>query len=222
MAIKTFCTKNRFVFLLIALAVLLLGYPYPADTRLGAFIGGMISLLLMLASVYTVWVHRRVFIVSCGLMLVTAVLSIHSLIAGTRGDPLVEGAFSVFYAYMTVVIFLEVIRTEQVRLDTIYGTVCVYLLIGVTFGTLYDLIETLHPGSFQWHIVTENGSSLGWRQLIFYSFMTLTTVGYGDITPVTSQAQSLAIVEGTLGVLYVAVLIARIVGIYSGENKLSG
>ncbi len=137
-----------------------------------------------------------------------------SLVAGSRGNPLVEGAFSVFYAYMTVVIFLEVLGTDQVRRDTIYGAVCVYLLIGLTFGSLYDLIETLYPGSFRANVIADPAQHLGWRKLIFYSFMTLTTVGYGDITPVTSPAQSLAIAEGTLGVLYVAVLIARIVGIY--------
>ena len=105
MTINAYCVKNRFVFLLIALSIVLLGYPYLADTPAGAFWGGMISLLLMIASVYTVWGRKRVFIFACGLMLVTATLSIMGLVAGSRGDPLIEGAFSVFYAYMTIVIF---------------------------------------------------------------------------------------------------------------------
>jgi len=60
--------------------------------------------------------------------------------------------------------------------------------------------------------------SIGFRLLLFFSFMTLTSIGYGDITPVTDQAQSLAIIEGVLGVLYVAVLIARIVNAYQGDK----
>ena len=93
------------------------------------------------------------------------------------------------------------------------------MLIGLTFGSLYDLIETLYPGSFRANIIADPSLHLGWRKLIFFSFMTLTTVGYGDITPVTSIAQSLAIAESTLGVLYVAILIARIVGIYISSNE---
>ena len=93
--------------------------------------------------------------------------------------------------------------------------VCVYLLIGVTFGTLYDFIETVEPESFRINIPAEGDSKIGWRQLIFFSFMTLTSIGYGDITPVTFQSQSLASIEGVIGVMYVAVLIARMVGIHS-------
>ena len=58
-------------------------------------------------------------------------------------------------------------------------------------------------------------ADIRWRTLIFFSFMTLTTVGFGDITPATPQAQSLTSIEGVIGVLYVAVLIARVVGIYA-------
>ena len=57
------------------------------------------------------------------------------------------------------------------------------------------------------------------RQLLYFSFMTLTTIGYGDITPLIAQTQSLAILEGVLGVLYVAVLIARIVNAYGGRRE---
>lgn len=68
---------------------------------------------------------------------------------------------------------------------------------------VYDLVETLAPGSF-------NGSQeLQWEQLLYFSFVTLTTLGYGEITPVTGQAQSIVIIETTMGVMYMAVLVAR-------------
>jgi hypothetical protein len=85
----------------------------------------------------------------------------------------------------------------------------------MTFGSLYDLIETLHPGSFQINVDTVGPAEIRWRTLIFFSFMTLTTIGLGDVTPVTTQAQSLVSIEGVMGVLYVAVPIARVVGIYA-------
>ena len=95
--------------------------------------------------------------------------------------------------------------------DTLSGAVSVYLLIGIVFAQLYDLVETLQPGSFSAAFL-EPEASPGWTFLLFYSFMTLTTVGYGDITPATDATRSLAILEGTIGVLYVAILIARLLG----------
>ncbi len=89
----------------------------------------------------------------------------------------------------------------------------VYLLIGITFGSLYDLVETIEPGSFRLNFYGTD-DTVGFRRLLFFSFMTLTSIGYGDITPATDQAQSLAILEGVAGVLYVAVLVARVVNAY--------
>ncbi len=206
--------------MLIALSVLLVGYPYLQDNEFGAFLGGLISLVLLISSVYVVRTRRGIFTGALVLALAAASTSAVALARGGRGNPLVEGAFSLFYAYMTIAIFLEVIKTRRISADTILGIVCVYLLIGVTFGTLYDLIESLQPGSFHLNASTGGGERIGWRTLIFFSFMTLTTVGYGDIIPATSQAQSLAIIEGVIGVLYVAVLIARIVGIYSQTDRM--
>ena len=92
-------------------------------------------------------------------------------------------------------------------------------MTGCTFGTLYDFIESLKPGSFRMNVPIDADSKIGWRYLIFFSFMTLTSIGYGDITPVTFQSQSLASLEGVIGVMYVAVLIARMVGIHSQTSQ---
>jgi hypothetical protein len=206
---------NRFGLLLIALVALLLGYPYFENTRTGAFIGGVTSLLALIGGVYAVRANRRTFGVALALALATAAASARAFSSGVRGDSVVEATFSAFYAFTTVAVFFEVIKTRRVTSDTLYGAVCVYLLVGMTFGSLYDLIETLHPGSFQINVDTGGPAEIRWRTLIFFSFMTLTTIGLGDVTPVTMQTQSLVSIEGVIGVLYVAVLIARVVGIYA-------
>jgi hypothetical protein len=205
----------RFWLLLIALAALLIGYPYFENTRTGAFLGGVASLLALTGGVYAVRAHRWTFRMALALALATAAASATAFAGGARGHPVVEATFSAFYAFLTVAVFLEVIKTRRVTADTMYGTVCVYLLVGMTFGSLYDLIETLHPGSFVINVDVGELVKVRWRTLIYFSFMTLTTIGFGDITPVTAQAQSLAAMEGVIGVLYVAVLIARVVGIYA-------
>lgn len=206
---------HRFWLLLIALTALLIGYPYFENTRTGSFLGGATSILALTGGVYAVRTHRWSFRLALALALATAAASVTAFVGGTRGNPVVEATFSAFYAFLTIAVFFEVIKTRRVTSDTMYGTVCVYLLVGMTFGSLYDLIETLQPGSFQFNVDTNGPAQIRWRSLIYFSFMTLTTIGLGDITPATAQAQSLVAIEGVIGVLYVAVLIARIVGIYS-------
>lgn len=205
---------RRFGLLLIALVALLIGYPYFENTRTGAFLGGVTSLLALTGGVYAARTNRWTFGVALVLALATTAASARAFLGGVRGDAVVEATFSAFYAFMTVAVVFEVIRTRRVTSDTMYGAVCVYLLVGMTFGSLYDLIETLHPGSFQINVDTAGPAEIRWRTLIYFSFMTLTTIGLGDVTPVTTQAQSLVSIEGVMGVLYVAVLIARVVGIY--------
>ena len=206
---------HRFWLLLIALMVLLVGYPYFENTRTGAFLGGVTSLLALTGGVWAIRTNRWSFRIALVLALATAAASATAFVGGARGNPVVEATFSAFYAFLTVAVFFEVITTRRVTADTMYGTVCVYLLVGMTFGSLYDLIETLQPGSFQVNVDTGGLVEIRWRTAIYFSFMTLTTIGFGDISPVTAQAQSLVAIEGIIGVLYVAVLVARIVGIYA-------
>jgi len=203
--------SGRFLWLLVALVGLLVAYPWFGDTPGGAALGGIVALAVLTTAVYAVRTHRALFSISLVLAVVAAVGDVTAFIAGTRGHPFVEGAFAAFYAFTTACMFAEVVRRQTVTQDTIHGVLCVYLMLGVTFGTLYDFLETIHPGSFATEAIE---GRLGFRSLIYFSFMTLTTVGYGDITPDTHVAQSLTILESSTGVLFVAVLVARIIGIY--------
>jgi hypothetical protein len=206
---------HHFWLLLVALAALLIGYPYFDNSRTGAFLGGVTSLLTLTGAIFAVRTNRWVFGIAVALALATVAASAKAFLGGVRGDWAVEATFTAFYAFIAVAVFIEVIRTRHVGSDTMYGAVCVYLLVGMAFGSLYDLIETLHPGSFQINVETAGPAEIRWRALIFFSFMTLTTIGLGDVTPTTVQAQSLTSIEGVIGVLYLAVLIARIVGMYA-------
>jgi flagellar biosynthesis protein FliR len=103
--------------------------------------------------------------------------------------------------------------------DTISGAVCGYLLMGVVFGFLYGIIALLYPGSFivAGKTIQPEPSSFDYHHeiinLIYYSFVTLATVGYGDITPASAPARALAMIEAGAGQFYVAILIARLVSI---------
>jgi len=79
---------------------------------------------------------------------------------------------------------------------------------------IYVLIERLHPGSFFINPAYRTGTPIDGSDFLYYSYTTLTTLGYGDIVPVTSQARSVSIVEAIIGVMYLAIIISRLVGLY--------
>lgn len=108
------------------------------------------------------------------LTLIVIILSVWAFVSGIRGHPLVEAAFFLFYALTTIVIFVEVIREKEVTRNILIGIVCAYLLIGTAFATLFDLVETIRPGSFQFNTINAGDAPMRWRNLLYYSFTTLT------------------------------------------------
>lgn len=120
----------------------------------------------------------------------------------------------IVFSYIVAVIFLYLIRQEEVTADMIMAAASEYMLIGIMFSYIYSLIEAVYPGSFNLQ------SSQGDPSVFFYfSFVTLTTTGYGDILPVSVQARSFAILEQVTGQLFVAVLVARLVGLYTARKQ---
>ncbi len=101
--------------------------------------------------------------------------------------------------------------------ETLYGAVAAYLQLGLTWGQSYVLVELLRPGSFRSMI--DPGGSAAWPDLMFLSFITLTSVGYGDLVPVSGHARSLAMLEAITGQMYLAVFIARLVGLHGQRRK---
>ncbi len=107
------------------------------------------------------------------------------------------------------VLLTEVLSTGPVTPNRIQGAIAVYLLFGIGWAHAYHLAELVHPGSFNY----TGGQMTGVSDWIYFSFVTLSTVGYGDITPVRPIARSLAMGEAMAGQLYLAVLIARLVAL---------
>jgi len=103
-------------------------------------------------------------------------------------------------------------RGAKVDAEHLCAALSAYLLAGIYFGLLYWALEQIHPGS----IVATNFSRTG---AIYYSFVTLATIGYGDIVPRTDVARGLAIIEGIGGQLFLAVLVARLLSLYSGSAR---
>jgi hypothetical protein len=116
-----------------------------------------------------------------------------------------------FLIFVTTVLVWSIVSNPTVTADTLAGAVSGYFLVGITFGLAYMTVDSLVPGSFRDTI--QPGKQLAPADFIFFSFVTLTTVGYGDIVPWSAHARAVAIIESVLGIMYPAVLIGRLVGL---------
>ena len=121
---------------------------------------------------------------------------------------------ALFILYISFLIFISILQAPKVTPDVISGAIVVYLFGAVFFAKLYLILELTYPGSFT---VPHEAILKDPGILRYFSMVTISTLGYGDISPVSSQARSMATVEAILGQVYLAVLIARLVSIYGAE-----
>jgi voltage-gated potassium channel Kch len=131
-----------------------------------------------------------------------------------------------FLGFTGAAILNHIGREKRMTLDTILGGVSVFLLIGVTFGYVFSTVETVFPGSLLHGDAmlkpTANASGQVERrpEAIYFSFITLTTVGYGDIVPARSLARVLAILEALLGQIFLTTFLAFLVGNYLAQREV--
>jgi hypothetical protein len=130
---------------------------------------------------------------------------------------------ALFLSFMAAVVFKAIFMERRVTLDEIFGGILVYILVGVVFGLLHYALEIASPGAYLLGDVTILSTSSGSEDELlntfrYYSFTTLTTLGYGDIRPQAQFARMLSIGEALIGQLYLAIFIARLVGAYLSQR----
>ena len=124
---------------------------------------------------------------------------------------------AVFFIFAIIQILIFVYTQKEVTRDLIAGAAIVYLLMALAWSFIFGVVESLTPGSFS--IPDIEGISTS-RSFLYLSFVTITTLGYGDITPVTSLARSLCILEAVIGQLYLVVQVAWLVGVHVSQSML--
>ena len=139
-----------------------------------------------------------------------------------------RGMTALFLSFLVTVLIRAVLSARTVTWDTIIGAFCGYVLIAVVWGDLYCAAELASPGSFAMSAVSAEqflNPDRRRQELEYFSFSTLSTLGYGDITPVSPVARALACFEALIGQFYLAVLVAGLVGVHasgkSGGQNLS-
>jgi hypothetical protein len=149
-------------------------------------------------------------------ILVTAIFTFALLLIGWEGvrrptlflDLLNDVGALLFLGFFVYLILRQVLRTGPITSRRIEGAIAVYLLTGLIWAFAYDWLERIHPGSFT---LPSHATGAPLSELGYFSFTTLTTVGFGDIVPVNPKARSLAVIEALIGQLFPVILIARLV-----------
>ena len=154
------------------------------------------------------------------LLLATAISLAVPAIASTWLRPLVKaqwfGIFGglcdvAFIATITVAILVYTFRQKDISSDVIAGAIVAYLLMAVMWSQVYVVLETAQPGSFNFPAEACDSTQ---ALLRYFSLVTITTVGYGDITPATSAARAFANLESVVGQLYLVIQVAWLVGMH--------
>ena len=214
-----FGRDSFFPVLLIAILTIILS-PMIEAFRFGFVIVYPASALLVLLAFHRSQVRRRTITAITVLLIVVGIMALITSIArivDVTDDRYLIAASSFMFAVLTLCAFPVVVRRafhhERVSLNTLAAGITAYLLIGIFFASMYRCDSALENfGVFQQTIHPSAGD------YTYFSFITLTTVGYGDFTPATDVARSLAIFEAILGQVFLITAVARIVSLLGSDR----
>ncbi len=214
--------KHKYLYFLISIVLLMSLIPLLEGDKYSAALLNSLTTIIILTGVYAVSVTKQHIIIACicGLPWVIINWSIFALKMVIPGSAVI-GMGVLFFVYTTAVVFLHVIKGTKVTIETLYGAVSVYLLIGLTYTSIYGVLEIINPGSFNMLNSEEIIYPFKIYELFYFSYTTLTTLGYGDIRPISAIARSFAISEAIIGQLYLTILVARLVGLHISAFRRS-
>ncbi len=203
-----------------ALVLMFAAAPFIEKTRHGNGIDSALMTLVLVSGVLAVGQSHRTLAWAVGLMM--------PAVAGRWIDHFWPGLIPkgiIFVAGLIFLIFLIgqflrfILRAPRVNAEVMYAAISVYLLLGLSWMFAYVIVWWWDPQhSFAFSAGPASSQEMTGFTAYYFSFITLTTVGYGDITPVSNGARALAAMEAMTGTLYVAILISRLVALYSSES----
>jgi hypothetical protein len=194
--------------LLLGLLFWLIGPGMTIDAKIELDLVGGAVLLVAVAAATEERRHRRTAIV----LATVAILANGGRLAGIRpfGLEFAAAMTALFAAYTTWVLLAGVVTCRRVTGDVLAGALAAFIMAGFTFALVYGIIELRVPGA----IHTPSGARAAFGDLVYFSFITLLTIGFGEITPAVPAARAVAVFEGLFGVAYTTVVMASLVSSY--------
>jgi len=205
----------------------LLVYPFFAESNIAGFVRNIFYSIILLSAIWALHERRLWLVIGCvlGLPWIVASWSVYLIHTGwfmsMEMSPIMSifrlTGHVVFLGFVTLVLLGSILRDNRVTHGTLCHAVSTYILIGLLWAAGYALVDQCDPNAFAGSL---HASSVGvtWNNCVYFSFSTMTTVGFGDIVPVSAHAKSLAIVEMVVGPLYLIILVARLVGLYQKQK----
>lgn len=214
----------RHLALLCLLLLLFVVVPFIAPLRYGILVMNIIGAAFLLSGIYAISERKTLFYLSLVLASVAVALNLVIIFLPSPAVVLVSNVcLLVVLSLFTASILRDVLRAGRITADKIYGAVSVYLLIGYSWAFVYAILEQLQPGSFSGAVendgIAENIARI--MRMRYFSLVTLTTVGFGDIVPRSAAARTFATLEAVMGQIYLAVLVARLVGLHIVHGSTS-
>ena len=205
--------------LLIALALLFFFFPFVEEITGGELIVAVLLTLVLISAVLAVARRRSTLIVAL-LLAIPAVAGrwINHFWPGLLPPAVFLVATLVLIAFVVAHLLHFVLSAPSVDTEVLCASISAYVMLGLIWTIAYWLVDLVTPHAFAFNTNTGDQSMNGFNAF-YFSFVTLSTVGYGDITPVSKVARMLAALEAMTGLLYVAVLIARLVSLYSAPGS---
>ncbi len=208
-------SSNRFGILLGVLLLQLLSMPLFEGTLLAGYVEDTLFLLLLAAAAYAVKENRFI-----KWTLFLGALSFVGVMVCFFWDQafilfMVSWIYMAYLGLVTVQIAVDVARDRRISADSVFGGLCVYVLLGVFWFLCFSTLHLMSPGTFDFGAHgADPDMAVAQPLLYYYSFVTLMTIGYGDVVPMSHMAQTLAILEGLMGQFYLVFFMASLVGRY--------
>jgi len=203
--------KYQFYYLLAAIVLFVIIPPFTLHLSFNAIIIHSTVSFVIINCVIILFENRKQVNFGYGILILTIAFTWFTM------SPLLEGILiiKVIKSALLLVLFIAtafkvisfILKLKKVNAQVIAGSIATYLLFGLSGAMLFDMIDVLYPHSFK-HSFNYGGG----YDMVYFSFVTLSTLGYGDITPHTPQGQAVAILVSIVGQLYLAILMAMLVG----------
>ena len=209
--------EQRCLLLFWALLALLVALPFLSETTHGHAILFVVNVTVLLTAVAAVGRTWLSFVIAVILILPALVFRFLALESSQPGYLALSFGFNaVFYVFILANLLQYVFRRDFMSGDKLYGAVAAYILVAVFWANLHGVTQYFYPGAYAFGGTPK---ALDMTELIYFSFVALTTAGFGDITPALVQSRYLTVLEMVIGVMYVAILIARLTGVYPVVDK---
>jgi hypothetical protein len=209
--------RNRALFLLISFLFLLVAAPVLApffDLRL---LFDVFLTIIFASAIYAASEKLWHYVINTVLFLVTvSAIWIEYIFPGDISYLISQSAGLIFLLFAGIRVTSNLIKSEKITANAIFAAIVVYLIAGVLWAGVYNILQLLQPGSLNLGNIDVRDASY---RLVYFSFVTLTTLGYGDIAPLTDIASAFVILEAIFGQMYITVLIAWLVGRYISEGE---